>query len=133
MELKEALGKLEESKEFKAWNKKTQDTFFSYAMKVIEENQEQPWNFGFYRKSTDKIVAFTIDKEIEKQEEEEIFKQEDTEVKPIQIKEAEMRASASRGGDEMDFVINIAALMRPARKRETTLSNRWNLRIVSLS
>src|SRR5947207_3484051 len=27
-----------------------------------------------------------------------------------EIKEAEMRASASRGGDEMDFVINIAAL-----------------------
>src|SRR6476620_4879643 len=26
------------------------------------------------------------------------------------IKEAEMRASAARGGDEMDFVINIAAL-----------------------
>src|SRR5206468_6155582 len=27
-----------------------------------------------------------------------------------EIKEAEMRSSASRGGDEMDFVINIAAL-----------------------
>src|ERR1044072_65719 len=27
-----------------------------------------------------------------------------------EIKEAEMRASAARGGDEMDFVINIAAL-----------------------
>src|SRR5207244_11757646 len=27
-----------------------------------------------------------------------------------EIKEAEMRSSAARGGDEMDFVINIAAL-----------------------
>src|SRR3989338_10086222 len=93
MELKEALEKLNESKEFKEWKQKNAATFFSYALKIIEENKEQPWNLGFYRKSADKVVTFIVDEKIDMQEEEEIFKNPDTEVKPIETEKAKMSFS----------------------------------------
>lgn len=90
MELKEALKKLNSSKEFKEWKQKNPDTFFSYALKILEETKEQPWNLGFYRKSTGKVVTFIVDEKIDMQEEEEIFKNPDTEVKPIETEKAKM-------------------------------------------
>jgi len=86
MELQSALKKIKESKEFMDWNKKNPDIFFSYAFKIVEEKKEQPWQLGFYHKSTDKVVTFIADNdEIEMQKEEEIFKKPDMQVKPLEI------------------------------------------------
>ena len=86
MDLLIALKKIKESKEFKDWNKKNPDIFFSYAFKIIEENKEHPWQLGFYHKSTDKVVTFIADTdEIEMQKEEEIFKKPDMKVNPLEI------------------------------------------------
>ena len=93
MELKEALKKLNESKEFNDWNKKNAAAFFSYALKIIEESKEQPWNLGFYRKSTGKVVTFIVDQKIDMQEEEEIFKDPDTKVEPIETEKAKISFS----------------------------------------
>ena len=90
MEIKEALEKLNKSKEFKEWKQKNAGTFFSYALKIIEENREQPWNIGFYRKSTDKVVTFIVDEKIDIREEEEIFKDPDTKIKPIETKKTKI-------------------------------------------
>lgn len=87
MELKATLEQLKESKEFKDWDKKNPGVFFSYALTMLEDNIEQSWQFGFYNKSTDKMMTFIIGQNtIETNEEEEIFKKPDTEVKPIEIK-----------------------------------------------
>ncbi len=90
MELKEAINKLDKNSEFKQWKQKNPDAFFSYALKILEENTEQPWNLGFYRKSTDKVATFIVDEKIDMQEEEEIFKKPDTEVKLIETEKAKM-------------------------------------------
>ncbi|MBI2134922.1 hypothetical protein HYU09_02950 [Candidatus Woesearchaeota archaeon] len=93
MELKEALGKLEKSKELMAWKQKNPGTFFSYALKIIEENKEEPWSLGFYNKSTDKVVTFVVGSDIEVQEEEEIFKKPETVIKPIETEKAKISFS----------------------------------------
>lgn len=86
MELHSALNQVKESKEFKDWNKKNPDIFLSYALKMVENDKEQPWQLGFYHKSTDKIVTFIVNEDaIEVQEEEEIFKKPDMQVKPLEI------------------------------------------------
>jgi len=86
MDLQSALKKIKDSKEFMDWNKKNPDIFFSYAFKIVEEKKEQPWQLGFYHKSTDKVVTFVADNdEIEMQKEEEIFKKPDMQVKPLEI------------------------------------------------
>jgi hypothetical protein len=91
VELKSVLKKLEQSKEFMAWNKESPDTYLSYAFKTIENDKESFWQFGFYRKSTDKITTFIINDDcIEMQPEEEIFKKPDMEVKPLSIDNAKI-------------------------------------------
>ena len=91
MELDQALKKLEESKEFKEWNKKNKDTFLSYAFKMLEDNKKAPWQLGFYHKATDKIITFIVDPGlIQMQKEEEVFKKLDMEVRKLEIEKVKM-------------------------------------------
>src|SRR3989338_7545738 len=91
MELKQALGRLNKSKEYMAI-KENNDIFFSYALVTIEKNETSPWQLGFYNKSTDKITTFVIGKdETAVQKEEEVFKKPGMEVKPIDIEKAKLK------------------------------------------
>jgi len=93
MELKTALKKLKESKEFEELNK-NQDIFLSFAMKMIEEKKEHPWQLGYFNKSTNKVATFIVENDsIQFQEEEDVFKKPDTEVKEIDIKSAKLSFS----------------------------------------
>src|SRR3989338_9877502 len=92
MELKHALEKLNESKEYKDSIKENKDIFFSYALITIENNKATPWQLGFYNKSTDKMTTFIVGKDkIVVQKEEEIFKKPDMEVTPIEMERAELK------------------------------------------
>jgi len=94
MELKQALERLDKSKEYKDSIKGNNDIFFSYALMTIEKNEASPWQLGFYNKSTDKITTFVIGKgEIAVQKEEEVFKKPGMEVKPIDIEKAKLKFS----------------------------------------
>jgi len=90
MELKSALKKLEQSKEFKELNKKNKDICFSYALIMLEDNKTMPWQLGFYHKSTDKMITFIVEDEIKVEKEEEIFKKPGMEVKPLDIEKAKV-------------------------------------------
>ena len=90
MELKQAIKKLEQSKEFKDLNEKNKDIYFSYALIMIENHNESPWQLGFYHKSTDKIITFIVEDEIKMEKEEEVFKKPEMEVKPLDIEKAKI-------------------------------------------
>ena len=91
MGLKSALKKLGESIEFKDWSKKNPDNFLSYALKIIEEKKESPWQLGYYHKSTDKLETFVVNENtIEVQKEEEIFKKPDTKIRPIDMQKIKL-------------------------------------------
>jgi len=91
MDLKPALKKLKQSREFKDLSKKNKDICFSYALIMLENNKSIPWQFGFYHKSTDKMITFIVDKdEIKIEKEEEIFKKPGMEVKPLDIEKAKI-------------------------------------------
>ena len=91
MDLKLALEKLKQSKQFKDLNKKNKDIYFSYALIMLENNKSGPWQLGFYQKSTDKIITFIVDKdEIKMEKEEDIFKKPGMEVKKVDIEKAKI-------------------------------------------
>jgi len=91
MDLKLALDKLKQSKQFKDLNKKTQDIYFSYALIMLENDKSGPWQLGFYHKSTDKMITFIVDKdEIRMEKEEEIFKKPGMEVNHLEIEKAKI-------------------------------------------
>ncbi|MBL7055821.1 hypothetical protein ISS07_02830 [Candidatus Woesearchaeota archaeon] len=86
MDIKQALTGLEKTKEFLEWKKNHEDSFFSYAFRMSEKDNETPWNLGFYNRKTDKVVTFVRNPEsIEIKEEEEVFKKPGTEVKQIDV------------------------------------------------
>jgi len=88
MDLKLALEKLKQSKEFKDLSK-NKDMYFSYALIMLENNKSGPWQLGFYHKSTDKMITFIVDKdEIKMEKEEEIFKKPGMEVNSLEIEKA---------------------------------------------
>jgi len=90
MDLKLALEKLKQSKQFKDLNK-NKDIYFSYALIMLENNKSGPWQLGFYHKSTDKMITFISDKdEIKMEKEEEIFKKPGMEVNKVNIEKAKI-------------------------------------------
>ena len=92
MELKQALERLNKSKEYKDSIKENKDIFFSYALITIENNETSPWQLGFYNKATDKITTFVVGKdEIAMQKEEEVFKKPSMEVMPIDMEKAKLK------------------------------------------
>ena len=91
MDFEEKLGKLKESNAYKEWNAQNPENFFSYALKIFEEKKEDPWQFGFYLKSKDKMASFIVDGEtIKREQEEEVFKKPETEVRPISLENVKL-------------------------------------------
>ncbi|MBS3101210.1 PepSY domain-containing protein [Candidatus Woesearchaeota archaeon] len=86
MDLKPALKKLEESREFRTWRQKNKDTYFSYAFKIPQEMNPDDWQMGFYSKKKDRITAFVMaGGSVNIRPEEEVFKKEDAQVHQVQI------------------------------------------------
>ena len=91
MDFKETFDQLKESSEFKEWDSKNPENFFSYALKIFEEKKEDPWQLGFYLKSKDKMASFTIkENNVKMEQEEEVFKRPETEVRPVSLNDVNL-------------------------------------------
>ena len=85
MDLKPALNKLEESKDYKDWHKKNKITSFSYAFRIPQEMPDE-WQLGFYDKKKDRITTFVVNgSSISIRAEEEIFKKDETKISGIEM------------------------------------------------
>ena len=82
----EILNKLENSEEFKSWRQAHQDYCLSSCFRIIQDKNKQPWQFHYYNKEKDKIVTFTISKEITIDPESKIFKKPEDVVEELEIK-----------------------------------------------
>jgi len=86
MEPQKTLKTLKESDVFADWSKQNPNSFFSYALKIMESSSEEPWQLGFYIKSKDKMASFVVkENDVGMQQEDEVFKKPDVEVKPVTI------------------------------------------------
>ena len=89
--LKKALKQLDSSSEFKEWNKKNKQSYFSYAFNMSAGKELENWQLGYYDKKKDKVTTFIIKEEgIEVKPEEDVFKKEETEVKEINLEQAKI-------------------------------------------
>jgi len=138
MDLKQALKKLKQSKEFKDLSKKNKDICFSYALMMVEGNKDIPWQLGFYHKSTDKMITFIVDKdEIKMEKEEEIFKKPGMEVKEVDIAAAKIPYNKifKKAGEfkknkyPNELVSKTIAILQNLKEYGTV----WNITYVTLS
>ena len=86
MDIKPALKKLEDDKDFKKWQNKNKGTYFSYAFKIPQEMKEDEWQLGFYNPKSDKITTFVIaGGNVNMRPEEDVFKREETKINKVDI------------------------------------------------
>ncbi len=84
MELKSILKTLEKNSEYIGWKKINPDSFFSYALKTMDDHSEQPWHLGFYNKKSDKMITFLVSQDgLSIQPEEAVFKEPNAKISQI--------------------------------------------------
>ncbi len=89
MDLKPALEKLEKSADFRKWHNKNKQTYFSYAFRIPQEMPNE-WQIGFYDSKKDKITTFVLGSTVEIRPEEDVFKEEESEVNEIELKKVKL-------------------------------------------
>jgi len=94
MQFAEALEKLEKSAEFRDWKKENVDSYISCGFLVIDGDQMREWQIGYYNKVRDTITNFVIgDNDIEIGEASDVFKEENTTVKKLELSEVKLNLS----------------------------------------
>jgi len=76
MKILDVLEQLEESQLFKDWKKDNDTDYLANMFKFIQ-NEDTPWQVGYYNKETDLITTFNVSDEITKNDASEVFKKED--------------------------------------------------------
>ena len=91
MELKSILNRLKKSKDFRMWEKNNVNAFFSYAFKILKEENFAGWRIGFYNKDNSKITTFSVNKdEIQINQEDDVFKKPDMSVNKINMEKLKL-------------------------------------------
>jgi len=91
MDIKLALKKLEDNKDFKKWQHKNKGTYFSYSFKIPQEMKEDEWQFGFYNSKSDKITTFVIEGDnVHIRPEEDVFKREETKINEVELEKVKL-------------------------------------------
>ena len=83
MLFKQVVARLEESKEFKDWKKDRDDCYLAHGFISFGDNSH--WQIGYYNRKTDKITSFIMGPEIVVNPEENIFKEDHSEVRPLEL------------------------------------------------
>ncbi len=90
MEFKEAFDKLKQSKEFKDWCGRNKGCFLSFAFCQVDNVCKSPWQFGFHNEKDETATSFIVSDSIEVMPAEKEFKQPDTRIQELDLKEAKL-------------------------------------------
>lgn len=84
MKLSDVIEKLEENSEFKEWRKQYPDAYLAHAFMMVDEENKNMWQIGYYHPDSDKVTTFIIEKEdIKISPEANIFKRPGTKVEKL--------------------------------------------------
>jgi len=79
------LNRLKESSVFKEWKKEHDEAYLVHCFVMYEGHVESEWQAGYYVPGHDRIVTFNIGHEIKISPESEIFKEDSTALKALDI------------------------------------------------
>lgn len=85
MEIKQIIESLETSNQFVEWKKKNPEAYLSHALNIIDNHTFTEWQLGYFQPKTQKITVFEIGETITISPESDVFKKEETTVKPLNI------------------------------------------------
>lgn len=100
MKFKDALKKLEESKEFREWHKENKACYLTHGFIMVDPTIKQEWQIGYYHPDNEIISSFNVNGSVTKNPDAEAFKKEGKIEKlvvdkiKISLQEAEKKADA---------------------------------------
>ena len=89
MRFHEAVEHVQASKAYKDFMGGRDDYYLAHGFCTIEKSGPTPWQVGYYSRETSKVVAFTADKEVSVQDEEDAFRKSGH-VSPLKADEVEV-------------------------------------------
>ena len=104
MEITDIIKRLEESKEYKGWQKNNKSSFLAHIFKLLDEANKDDWQVGFYNKDDTMTTFILTPAEINIAESENIFKKPDAKVQKL---------------DEEKIKIDITKALETAKKVQT--------------
>ncbi len=85
---------LESSKEFKGFKSKNKDAFLTHVFYMLDEANRNCVQIGYYNPKKDKITTFIMEGDcITKTPEAEVFKEQETVIKPLDMSKAKIEMS----------------------------------------
>lgn len=86
MKLRDVVEKLEAHSEFEEWRKTNENCYLAHAFMMMDKENENIWQIGYYNPKTDKITTFIIEgDDIKISPEMNIFKRPDAKVEKLDI------------------------------------------------
>jgi len=85
----EAIKRLESSKTFTSWKKNNQVSYLVHSFKMYGNGNDE-WQIGYFNPRTDLISVFVVDEKITKNEDAEVFKEQEKLVQPLELKEVQV-------------------------------------------
>ena len=85
MTIIDELKKLEKSKIFKDWKSKHAKAYLAHCFKMFDEANKEFWQIGYYNPETNLITVFVVGKDIAKNEDAEVFKEQEKLVQQLNI------------------------------------------------
>ncbi|MFH1409024.1 MAG: PepSY domain-containing protein [Nanoarchaeota archaeon] len=89
--LNDILTRLNNSTEYKEWHKQQKDCFMSHAFIMMDDSGDGEWQIGYFH--DEKITSFTMSEHIKIEPSEEVFKEPDKKVLPIDVKDIKFSES----------------------------------------
>lgn len=136
MDLKPALEKLKQTKDFKQWTKNNKNDYFSYGFKIVQEMGSDDWQLGFYNRKKDRITTFVLAGDnIQIRPKEEVFKKQDMEVNEVELKKVKLTFDEAVNSAEKfqqkkfpkDKSIKTIAILQNISK----IGNVWNITYIT--
>ncbi len=87
MEVREVVGKLEQTQEYRDWKRKNKESFLADAFLVIDTKSDPSWQLGYYTKGDERVTVFKVGEKIETGGPEELLKKEEDKIHEVKIED----------------------------------------------
>ena len=86
----DVIKKLEKSKEFSSWKKSHEETYLVHCFKMLDKQNENTWQIGYFNPGTHLISVFNVSDVIIKGEDAEVFKEQEKLVNKLEVEDVKV-------------------------------------------
>ncbi len=95
MSVIDVVKRLEKSKEFSSWRKIHHEAYLAHAFRMLDKPNESIWQIGYFNPASNLISVFVVDKDITKNEDAEVFKEQEKLVNTLDLKDMKINEDAA--------------------------------------